>query len=89
MMGRYLLAGVLLLGVSACVTGGQKPAMPASVWRPAWALALLPPGDAPTYDRQTVRQTLVLDADGQAVRLRFTNELGVQKLSFGPVGLPP
>lgn len=89
MMGRSLLAGVLLLGVSACVTGGQQPAKQVSVWRPAWVLAPLPSGDTPTYDRQTVRQTLVLDADGQAVRLRFTNELGGQGLSFGPVRLTP
>lgn len=89
MMGRSLLAGALLLGLSACVTGGPVAGMHPPSWRPAWVLAPLPPGDTPTYDRQTVRQTLTLDAGGEALRLRFTNELGMQRLAFGPVSLTP
>lgn len=85
LLGRSLLGAVLLLGLSACVTGGKPGADRADAWRPAWVLAPLPPGDGPTYDRHTVRQTLVLDAGGTALRLRFTNELGSQPVSFGPV----
>lgn len=85
-MGRSLLAGLLLLALSGCVTGGTPPEK-VSAWRPAWVLAPLPPGGTPDYDRQTVRQTLVLDAGGQGLRLRFSNELGGQPLTFGPVRL--
>ncbi|MFV3125998.1 GDSL-type esterase/lipase family protein [Niveispirillum sp. KHB5.9] len=86
---KTLLAAALLLGLSGCATGGAGTGKAESVWRPAWALAPLPPGDTPTYDRQTVRQTLVLDAGGQALRLRFTNELGTQPVGFGPVRVTP
>jgi lysophospholipase L1-like esterase len=78
-----LLGGVLVwLGLTtACV---------AADWVQTWGVAPLPPSQAmgpipgtPSFDNQTIRQTLRVSLGGQKIRIRFTNEYGAKPLLIG------
>jgi lysophospholipase L1-like esterase len=62
----------------------------ASEWVQTWGAAPLPPTPAlgpfpatPSFNNQTVRQTVRISAGGQQVRLRLTNEYGTKPLRIG------
>lgn len=63
------------------------------MWQPAWfaapfpAIPVLAPHDRRSFDDQTVRQFLIVEVDGDALRVRLTNELGTGALHVGSVRL--
>lgn len=92
-MMRWCAAAIGL--VAACAG-----AAPDQAWRPAWyaapfpAVPVLVASDQRRFEDQTVRQTMIVEAGGPAIRLRLTNELGrapvgVAAVSVGRVGERP
>lgn len=75
--GRIAVA--LLLGLAATPAAAQE-------WRPAWTAAAAParfdgPPEAPLgYLDQTIRQEIRIGVAGEAVRLRVSNEVGLEPL---------
>jgi lysophospholipase L1-like esterase len=62
----------------------------AADWVQTWGAAPLPPTAAlgpfpatPSFNNQTVRQTVRVSLGGQRVRIRFTNEYGTKPLAIG------
>lgn len=75
-----LLAGALLLPASAAQAR----------WITSWAASPVPPGPSmgpmpasPSFDDQTIRQTLRLSAGGGALRVRLSNAYGEGPLAIG------
>lgn len=81
---------VSAVSVAAQKTAPPKPAAAAD-WVQAWysppfpPTAVLSPGDIRIYARQTVRQVLRLEAGGERLRVRLTNELGLTPVKIGSV----
>lgn len=78
-----LLGGVL-------VFLGLTTACAAAEWVQTWGVAPLPPSQAmgplpgtPSFDNQTIRQTLRISLGGAQVRIRFSNEYGAKPLVIG------
>ena len=79
---RLLCAAAASLGLaSACA---------AANWVQTWGVAPLPPSQAmgplpgtPSFDNQTLRQTVRVSLGGQQVRIRFSNEYGSKPLLIG------
>src|SRR4051812_31503949 len=74
----------LALGMCSLVRAGE--------WVQTWGAAPLPPTPAqgffpatPSFENQTIRQTVRVSAGGQHVRIRFTNEYGTKPLTIGAV----
>ncbi len=62
----------------------------AAEWVQTWGAAPLPPTPAqgffpatPSFENQTIRQTVRISVGGQHVRIRFTNEYGAKPLTIG------
>lgn len=62
----------------------------AAQWVQTWGAAPLPPTAAigpfpgtPSFNNQTVRQTVRVSAGGERIRIRFTNEYGTKPLVIG------
>src|SRR5262245_22189704 len=79
---RFALACVLALGTCASVRAGE--------WVQTWGAAPLPPTPTqgnfpgtPSFENQTIRQTVRISVGGQHVRIRFTNEYGTKPLTIG------
>jgi lysophospholipase L1-like esterase len=78
-----LAAGCLVaLGMCSVVHAGE--------WVQTWGAAPLPPTPAqgffpatPSFENQTIRQTVRISVGGQHVRIRFTNEYGAKPLTIG------
>src|ERR1041384_4759287 len=78
-----LAAGCLLaLGICSVVHAGE--------WVQTWGAAPLPPTPAqgffpatPSFENQTIRQTVRISVGGDHVRIRFTNEYGAKPLAIG------
>ncbi|TGX55713.1 SGNH/GDSL hydrolase family protein [Sphingomonas gei] len=81
---RRVLAAALL--IAALPAGAQE-----GTWQPAWyaapfpAIPVLLPNDRRTFENQNVRQFLTVEAEGDALRVRLTNELGTTPLHVGSV----
>lgn len=80
--------GLLRVGVATAAPAGP---MPADHWTAAWYSPPLPPtavwscNQVRTFGHQTVRQVVRLEAAGERVRIRLTNEIGLEPLEFGDV----
>lgn len=80
--GPIALALILVLGGSSAV------AQEAVVWRPAWIAAAAParfdgPPEAPLgYLNETIRQDIRMGVAAEAVRLRVSNEVGLEALTL-------
>lgn len=83
--GRVAIALLLALAGSPAV------AQEASVWRPAWTAAAAParfdgPPEAPLgYLNQTIRQDIRMGVAAESVRLRVSNEVGLEPLTLETV----
>lgn len=62
----------------------------AAQWVQTWGAAPLPPAAAfgpfpatPSFNNQTIRQTVHVSAGGARIRIRFTNEYGTKPLAIG------
>ena len=80
-------AGGITAGVLALVVCS---ATHAAEWVQTWGAAPLPPTAAlgpfpatPSFDNQTIRQTVRVSVGGQRLRIRFTNEYGTKSLVIG------
>jgi lysophospholipase L1-like esterase len=79
---RPLFATLLLAGISSvCAAAG---------WVQTWGVAPLPPSQAmgpmpatPSFDNQTIRQTVRISVGGQQLRIRFSNDYGAKPLVIG------
>lgn len=67
-----------------------SPLTHAADWVQTWGAAPLPPSPAmgpfpatPSFENQTIRQTVRISAGGQRIRIRFTNEYGAKPLTIG------
>lgn len=82
-MPRVLAAALLAIALPARAQEGA--------WQPAWfaapfpAIPVLVASDRRTFENQTVRQFLTVEADGDGLRVRLTNELGTSPLHVGSV----
>jgi lysophospholipase L1-like esterase len=84
MKTRFRLAVGCLLAFGLCsiaCAGG---------WVQTWGAAPLPPTPTqgnfpgtPSFENQTIRQTVRISVGGQHVRIRFTNEYGAKPLTIG------
>jgi len=79
----FLCGCVLALAATSAATA-------ASQWVQTWGAAPLPPSAAlgpfpatPSFNNQTVRQTVRVSAGGQKIRIRLTNEYGTKPLVIG------
>lgn len=76
---------------AAQVAEGYSP--PNATWAPLWTASPAPPRfdgtpEAPlSYENQTVRQDIRLGAAARTLRLRVSNEVGVEPLSIGGMTL--
>jgi len=79
-----------LVGAGVVTAAPAVPA-PADHWTAAWYSPPLPPtavwscNQVRTFSHQTVRQVVRLEAAGERVRIRLTNEIGLEPLEFGDV----
>ena len=86
MIRALILAGLMLAAASTSHAAGGN-------WIGAWGASPVPPMAAapgvearrisPSFDNQTIVQTLRLSTGGQQLRIRFTNEYGVKPLMIG------
>jgi lysophospholipase L1-like esterase len=86
---------LLALALPGSGVAGASPAGQPGATVPRWIAAWYSPPLAPTavwscnqvrtFSHQTVRQVVRLEAAGKRVRLRLTNELGLEPLEFGDV----
>ncbi len=80
-----------LIAVLACAVPSAWAASPATHWIEAWYSPPVAPApiwggnQVRTFDHQTVRQVVRLEAGGQEVRIRLTNELGRSALQVSEV----
>ena len=80
----------LISGVASAAPAG-RPAATAGHWIAAWYSPPLAPtavwscNQVRTFSHQTVRQVVRLEAAGGRVRIRLTNEIGLEPLEFGDV----
>jgi lysophospholipase L1-like esterase len=80
----------LLLGAAMCFAASAALAADGN-WVAAWYSPPFPPtavwscDQVRTFSHQTVRQVVQLEAAGDRVRIRLTNELGLGPLQFGAV----
>jgi lysophospholipase L1-like esterase len=79
---RLAVGCLLALGMCSIVRAGE--------WVQTWGAAPLPPTPTqgnfpgtPSFENQTVRQTVRISVGGQHVRIRFTNEYGTRPLAIG------
>jgi lysophospholipase L1-like esterase len=83
MRGERVAIALLL-----ALAGSSAFAQDASVWRPAWIAAAAParfdgPPEAPLgYLDQTIRQDIRMGVAAQAVRVRVSNEVGLEPLTL-------
>lgn len=76
----------LAIGLFLALAGSPVMAQEAPVWRPAWTAAAAPPRfdgppEAPlSYVDQTIRQDIRVGVAAEAVRLRISNEVGLEPL---------
>jgi lysophospholipase L1-like esterase len=82
MNGRLVWIGVLALALCSATHAAE--------WVQTWGAAPLPPTAAlgpfpatPSFDNQTIRQTVRVSVGGQRLRIRFTNEYGTKPLVIG------
>jgi lysophospholipase L1-like esterase len=79
-------AGRLAIGLFLALAGSPVIAQEAPEWRPAWTAAAAPPRfdgppEAPlSYVDQTIRQDIRVGVAAEAVRLRVSNEVGLEPL---------
>jgi len=84
-VARVAAAMMLLL------CGNAPGATPGNKWIEAWYSPPFPPtavlaaGDVRIFAHQTVRQVVRLEAGGERVRVRLTNELGLAPVKIGSV----
>jgi len=88
MNSRALRTLTYTAGLTAALVASLASAAPQ--WIGSWGASPLPPSAAagpfpatPSFDGQTVRQTLRLSVGGERLRLRFSNEFGTKPLSIG------
>jgi lysophospholipase L1-like esterase len=74
----------------ALISLGLSTACAAAEWVQTWGVAPLPPSQAmgplpatPSFDDQTIRQTVRISLGGEQVRIRFSNEYGAKPLVIG------
>ncbi len=79
------IAGVFALALVLSVNCAH-----AADWVQTWGAAPLPPAAAfgpfpatPSFDNQTIRQTVRVSLGGRRIRIRFTNEFGSRPLLIG------
>lgn len=90
-MALTAFAATLLRSSIATAAPAARPAAAADHWTAAWYSPPLPPtavwscNQARTFSHQTVRQVVRLEAAGERVRIRLTNEIGLEPLEFGDV----
>jgi lysophospholipase L1-like esterase len=78
-------------GNAAAAAGTAAPSAADGHWVAAWYSPPFPTtavwscNQDRTFTRQTVRQVVRLEAAGDRVRIRLTNELGLEPLTFGEV----
>jgi lysophospholipase L1-like esterase len=83
--------GFAIAACSASPAAGAEPLGAASHWVAAWYSPPLAPAkvwgcnQVRTFHDQTVRQVVRLEVAGDAVRIRLTNELGLEPLRIGAV----
>ncbi len=84
MKTRLKLAAGCLVVLGMCSLGH------AAEWVQTWGAAPLPPTPAqgfflatPSFENQTIRQTVRISVGGQHVRICFTNEHGAKSLMIG------
>ena len=92
---RAVLCAVVSLGLSlaapAIAAAAPVSAATASRWVAAWYSPPFPTtavwdcNQVRTFTRRTVRQVVRLEAAGDRVRIRLTNEIGLEPLQFGTV----
>jgi hypothetical protein len=99
-MNRLILSAALVLALAPSPLLAAPKTRPAAVseapaWRSAWGNAPLAPqavarpGEARAFTDVTVRQVMRLNAGGDAVRLRLSNELNERPLAVGAITLAP
>ncbi len=82
---------VIVLAACALVPGYGAPRTASPTWIAAWYSPPFPPtanliyNDVRVFDHQTVREVVRLEASGNRLRLRLTNELGLSAVKFGAV----
>lgn len=80
-----------LIAALACAVPAARAASPGSHWIEAWYSPPVAPASVwscnqvRTFDHQTVRQVVRLEAGGHQVRVRLTNELGRSALQVSAV----
>ncbi len=80
--------GRVALSLALVLAGSPALAQQASVWLPAWTAAPAPPRfdgppEAPLgYLDQTIRQDIRVGVSAEAVRLRVSNEVGLEPLTL-------
>ena len=84
---RRILISILALAANVSTTWAAG-----DHWVTTWAAAPLPPSSAmgpfpatPSFDHQTILQTVRISAGGERLRLRLSNEYGAGPLSIGAV----
>lgn len=90
------LAMALASVTAPCLAATKAaPVSSAQAWRSAWgnapiaAQAVARPGEARAFTDVSVRQVMRLNAGGDAVRLRLSNELGERPLAVGAIAVAP
>jgi lysophospholipase L1-like esterase len=82
---------IAIAGLCATLPAAAAPHAAGPSWGAAWYSPPFPPtsnliyNDVRVFNHQTVRQVVRLEASGNRVRLRLTNELGLSSLKFGAV----
>ena len=77
--------------VMLLVSGTASAVSPGGKWIEAWYSPPFPPtaalafGDVRVFAHQTVRQVVRLEAGGERIRVRITNELGLVPVKIGSV----
>jgi lysophospholipase L1-like esterase len=86
MKNKVVLACGCFLAFAACSVAN------AAEWVQTWGAAPLPPTPqqgpfpaTPSFEKETIRQTMRVSVGGQRVRLRFSNEYGAKPLTLGAV----
>ncbi|MDB6082364.1 MAG: hypothetical protein JWN43_245 [Gammaproteobacteria bacterium] len=87
------MALALSLSIDASAAARPADAAQARTWVEAWYTPPLPPiavlafDDVRAFGHQTVRQVVRLEAGGERLRVRLTNELGLVPVQIGSVHL--
>lgn len=87
--GLVILVGATVIGVGNIAAAA--PSATVDHWVAAWYSPPFPTtavwscNQVRTFSRQTVRQVVRLEAAGDRVRIRLTNEIGLEPLIFGEV----